>query len=49
MRQRPFVFEHLSKIAAIDPARAGWAFDEMLGLARITHQQVPKWGAAFQT
>jgi len=32
--QRPFVLEHLSKIAAVDPAAAGRAPEEMLGLAR---------------
>jgi hypothetical protein len=34
VRQRPFVLEHLAEIAAIDPAAAGGAPDEMLGLAR---------------
>jgi hypothetical protein len=34
MGQGAFMLEHLRKIAAIDPAGAGWAFDEMLGLAR---------------
>jgi hypothetical protein len=33
MGQRPFVLEHLSKIAAINPAAAGRTADEMLGLA----------------
>jgi hypothetical protein len=32
MRQRPFVLEHLSKIAAIDPPAAGWASSEVLGI-----------------
>jgi hypothetical protein len=34
VRQRAFVLEHLSKIAAVDPAAAGRAPEEMLGLAR---------------
>jgi hypothetical protein len=34
MRQRPFVLEHLSKIAAIDPPTAGRTEGEMLGLVR---------------
>jgi hypothetical protein len=34
MRQRPFVLEHLSKIAAINPPAAGRAPNEMLGLIR---------------
>ena len=33
MRQWPFVLEHLSKIAAVDPTVAGRAADEVLGLA----------------
>jgi hypothetical protein len=33
-RQRPFVLEHLSKIAAIDPSVAGKSPDEVLGLVR---------------
>jgi hypothetical protein len=33
VRQRPFVLEHLAEIAAIDPAIAGRAPDEVLGLA----------------
>jgi hypothetical protein len=28
--ERTFVLEHLAEIAAIDPAGAGWASDEML-------------------
>ncbi len=32
VRQRPFVLEHLAEIAAIDPAIAGRAADEMVGL-----------------
>jgi hypothetical protein len=32
--QWAFMLEHLSKIAAVDPAAAGRATDEMLGLAR---------------
>src|SRR3954462_61245 len=35
MWQGTFVLEHLAKITAIDPAAAGWAFDEMLGLVRL--------------
>jgi hypothetical protein len=31
--QRAFVLEHLSKIAAINPPAAGWASNEVLGLA----------------
>jgi hypothetical protein len=31
-----FVLEHLAEIRAIDPATAGRASDEMLGLARRT-------------
>jgi hypothetical protein len=40
MRQRPFVLEHLAEITAIDPAAAGWAADEVLGLVfrQSTHQ-----------
>ena len=34
VRQWPFVIEHLSEITAIDPAAAGGAPDERLGLAR---------------
>jgi hypothetical protein len=30
--ERTFVLEHLAEIAAIDPAGAGWASDELLGL-----------------
>jgi hypothetical protein len=33
MGKRPFVLEHLAKIAAIDPAAAARAPDEVLGLA----------------
>ena len=32
MRQRPLVLEHLAEITAVDPAAAGRAPDEMLGL-----------------
>jgi hypothetical protein len=32
MRQWPFVLEHLAEITAIDPAVAGGAPDEVLGL-----------------
>jgi hypothetical protein len=32
VRQRPFVLDHLAEIAAIDPAIAGRAADEMVGL-----------------
>jgi hypothetical protein len=32
MWQGPFVLEHLAEIAAIDPAIAGRAADEMVGL-----------------
>jgi hypothetical protein len=32
MRQRPFVLKDLTQITAIDPAAAGRAFDEVLGL-----------------
>jgi DNA-directed RNA polymerase subunit F len=32
MWQRAFVLEHLAEIARIDPAAAGRASDEMLGL-----------------
>ena len=32
MWQRPFVLEHLAEIAAIHPAGADWAPDEVLGL-----------------
>jgi hypothetical protein len=32
VRQRPFVLEDLAEIAAVDPAVAGWAADEVLGL-----------------
>jgi hypothetical protein len=34
VRERPFMLEHLAKITAVHPAATGWAFDEMLGLAR---------------
>jgi hypothetical protein len=34
MWQRPFVLEHLSKIATVDPPAAGRTADEMLGLVR---------------
>ena len=34
MGQRPFVFEHLAEITAINPAIAGGAPDEMLGPAK---------------
>jgi hypothetical protein len=34
MWQRPFVLEHLAEIAAINPAAAGRAPDEVLGLIR---------------
>jgi hypothetical protein len=34
VRQRPVVLVHLAEITAIDPAIAGEAPDEMLGLAR---------------
>ena len=33
MRQWPFVLEHLAKIAAVDPAAAGRAADEVLRVA----------------
>ena len=32
VRQRPFMLEHLAEITAIDPAAAGRAPEEMLGL-----------------
>ena len=32
VRQRPFVLDHLAEIAAIDPAIAGRAAEEMVGL-----------------
>ena len=43
----PVVPEHLAEITAIDPAAAGWAADEMLGVAlwRIAHSS-PEDGAA---
>jgi hypothetical protein len=33
MRQRPFVLKDLAEITAIDPSAAGWAKDEVIGLA----------------
>jgi hypothetical protein len=35
VRQRPFVLEHLAKIAAIDPAIAGRASDEVHSARQI--------------
>jgi hypothetical protein len=34
VRQRPFMLEHLAEITTVDPAAAGRAPEEMLGLAR---------------
>ena len=47
MWQRTPVLEHLAEITAIDPAAAGRAADEMLGVAlrRFTHS-FPEDGAA---
>jgi hypothetical protein len=33
VRQRPFVFEHLAKVAHIDPAVAARTANEMLGFS----------------
>jgi hypothetical protein len=41
--QRAFVLEHLSKIAAVDPAAAGRASDEMICLVhRLSADAPPK-------
>jgi hypothetical protein len=43
-----FVLEYASKIAAINPAAAGWAFDEMLGLTlRRVAEKLPNIFAAW--
>ena len=34
VRQPPFMLEHLAEITTVDPAAAGRAPEEMLGLAR---------------
>jgi hypothetical protein len=47
MWQWAFVLEHLAKITAINPAAAGWAFDEILCLALgLMAHSSPEDGAA---